>query len=240
MPYDANLVLRGPYGDNGAYTNVIVNDVVPITLAGTTAVNGNHVVDLGPHGTGAKGVDIVVIFHDTFTDEEPTLDVQVCDSDHIDGGWELNQEFPRLYPCTREIIGVATVAWTAIADIGNFAVDLVNTTAGGMLGHIIAFSRELLVIGGVGKIWIAMQGVGDTYPNNGNVLTSDGGGAVTQIGASRLIQQNGFTMVRRLSTPRRYIRPTFIALDEGGTADFGHVDMLVTGSQHNHVNNLYR
>ena len=109
-----------------------------------------------------------------------------------------------------------------------------------MDGHIIAFSRKLLTVGGTGKIWVAMQDNGDTYPLNGDTLTSDGGGVGTQVGASRLIQQSGFTMVRRFSTPRRYIRPTCVATENSADANFGDVDILVTGSQHNHVNNLYR
>ena len=106
-----------------------------------------------------------------------------------------------------------------------------------MNGHIIAFSRELLVVGGTGKIWVAMQDANDLYATAGDTLTSAGTGIATQGAASRQIQTNGFTLVRRLSTPRRYIRPTFVA---SGGSNFGDVDMLITGSQHNHVNNLYR
>ncbi len=233
MPYDANLVLRGPVA--GVYTDLEDGDVSATTIAQNG--EGNSVVDLGPHGTSAKGLDIVVIFHDSSIGYLDTLDIQICDSDHIAGGWELNLEFPRLYPYTREIIGVATTAFTAAADFG---VDLTDTDTGAMDGHIIAFSRELLVVGGRGKIWVAMQDAGDTYPLNGDTLTSDGGGVCTQVGASRLIQQSGFTMVRRMSTPRRYIRFTGVATQGSADADFGDVDVLATGSQHNHVNNLYR
>lgn len=232
MPYDANLVLRGLYG--GAYVDLDDADVAPTTIAVND--DGNAVIDLGPHGTGAKGLDVIVIFHDSSIDYLDTLDIQVCDSDHIAGGWELNLEFPRIYPYTREIIATATTAFTAAADFG---VDLTNALTG-MDGHIIAFSRELLTVGGTGKIWVAMQDAGDTYNLAGDTLTSDGGGVCTQGAASRLIQQSGFTMVRRLSTPRRYIRPTCVATQNSADANFGDVDILVTGSQHNHVNNLYR
>ncbi len=241
MPYDANLVLRGPYSatpavpSSLAYSDLVTGDTAPTSL--TRNSDGNVVIDLGPHGTGALGLDIVVIFHDTFVDYRATLVVQIDDSDHIAGGWELNLEFPTLYPHTREIHATATTAFTAATVFG---VDLTDTDTGAMDGHVIAFSRELLNIGGTGKIWAAMQDAGDTYPLNGDTLTSDGTGIATQIGASRLIQLNGFTMVRRLSTPRRYIRCTLVATNGAATANFGDVDILATGSQHNHVNNLYR
>ncbi len=166
MAMDANLILRGPV--SGVYTDLEDGD----TSATTIAINadGNYVVDLGPHGTGAKGIDIVVIFHDTAGDYLDTLDCQICDSDHIAGGWELNLEFPRIYTHTREIKVICTTAFTAAND---FLVDL---TEGGAAydGHIIAFSRELLVVGGVGKIWVAMQDLNDTYPTNADTLTSAG------------------------------------------------------------------
>ena len=148
----------------------------------------------------------------------------------------MNLEFPRIYTHTREIKVICTTAFTAAND---FLVDL---TEGGAAydGHIIAFSRELLVVGGVGKIWVAMQDAGDLYATNGDTLTSDGGGVATQIGVSRLIQQGGFTMVRRLSTPRRYIRFTGVATQNSADANFGDVDVFATNSQHKHVNNLYR
>ena len=110
MPYDANLVLRGVDAD-GAYSDLVNGDTSAVSL--TVNSDGNKVIDLGPHGTGAKGLDIVVIFHDTFDDYRATLDVQICDSDHIAGGWELNLEFPRLYPHTREIHAVDTTAFVA-------------------------------------------------------------------------------------------------------------------------------
>jgi len=229
MPFDANLVLRGLYG--GAYVDLQDADTAPTTIA--VNAYGNAVVDLGPHGTGAKGIDIVVIFHDTFTDYQDTLDCEVCTSDHIAGGWELALEFPRVYPYTREIIATATTAFSAGDDFG---VGLVATAAGDA-GHIIAFSRELLTIGGTGKIWVAMQDNADLYATAGDTLTSAGIGVATQGAAARQIQVGGFTMVRRLATPRRYIRPTFVV---SADANFGDVDMLATGSQHNHVNNLYR
>lgn len=236
MPYDANLVLRGQYG--GVYVDLEDGDTSATTLAGTTAVNGNHVVDLGPHGTGAKGLDIVIIFHDTFGTYQDYLDCQICTSDHIAGGWELALEFPRLYPFTRELIIRTTDAFTAADDIDAYAEDLIATAAADA-GHIIAFSRELLVVGGVGKIWVAMQDLNDLYATPGDTLTTTQGHVATQIGASRQIQTNGFTMVRRLSTPRRYIRFTGVAT-QVDNANFGDVDVLATNSQHNHVNNLYR
>jgi len=233
MPFDANLVLRGLYG--GAYVDLDDADVSATTIAVNT--DGNAVIDLGPHGSSAKGLDIIVIFHDSSIGYLDTLDIQICDSDHIAGGWELNLEFPRLYPYTREITGTATTAFTAAADFG---VDLTDTDTGAMDGHIIAFSRELLTVGGTGKIWVAMQDAGDTYPLAGDTLTSDGGGVCTQGAASRLIQQSGFVLVRRMSTPRRYIRCTCVATQNSADANFGDVDILATNSQHNHVNNLYR
>ena len=232
MPFDANLILRGPIA--GVYSDLVTGDTSAVALA--INGDGNKVIDLGPHGTGAKGIDIVVIFHDTFDDYRATLVVQICDSDHIAGGWELNLEFPTLYPFTREIICTVTTPFTAGDDFG---VDLVATAAADA-GHIIAFSRKLLVTGGVGKIWVAMQDANDLYATAGDTLTSAGVGIGTQVGASRQIQTNGFTMVRRMSTPRRYIRCTVNATNGAATANFGDVDILATGSQHNHVNNLYR
>ncbi len=237
MPYDANLVLRGVDAD-GAYSDLVTGDTSAVSLVVNS--DGNRVIDLGPHGTGAKGIDIVVIFHDTFDDYQATLVVQVCDSDHVAGGWELNLEFPTLYPYTREIIARATTGFVAAAANTDFGVALVDTGTGGMAGLIRAFSRKLLTVGGVGKIWVAMQDAGDTYPTDEDTLTSAGTGVATQIGASRLIQQNGFTMVRRMSTPRRYIRCTCVATNGSAAINCGDVDILATGSQHNHVNNLYR
>ena len=236
MPYDANLVLRGVYPRTsaGVYVDLEDGESSPTTLAVDTY--GQAVVDLGPHGTDVRGMDCVVIFHDSSTGYIDYLDIQICDSDHIAGGWELLLEFPRIYPYTREIVGTATTAFTAAADFG---VDL-SEGAATYDGHIVAFSRELLVVGGTGKIWVAMQDAGDTYATSGDTLTSDGGGVATQVGASRLIQQDGFTMVRRFSTPRRYLRCTCTANETSADANFGDVDIMVTGSQHNHVNNLYR
>ena len=93
MPFDANLVLRGEYG--GAMVDLDENDVTPTSL--TMNADGNVCVDLGPHGTAAQGLDVVVIFEDTVTDYQDTLDIQICDSDQLTDGWELAIEFPRVY-----------------------------------------------------------------------------------------------------------------------------------------------
>lgn len=228
MPYDANLVLRGQYND--AYVDLDENDVAPTSL--TRNDDGNVVVDLGDHGTGALGMDAIVIMHDQPTDYQDTCDIVICDSDHLTDGWATIINFPRIYAYMREVIVTATTAFVA-TDIG-----LVFTaTTGTDTGILRQFSRKLLTVGGTGKCWVEMQDAGDTYATLGDVVTCTTGtgvGTITQIG--RVIQ-TPLTMVRRFSTPKRYIRCTN-TVSAGG--NFGDVDILVTGSQHNHVNNLYR
>ena len=227
MPFDANLILRGLYG--GAYVDLDTNDDAPTTIAANA--DGNACVDLLDHGTGALGLDCIVILHDQPTDYQDTCDIVVCDSDHLAAGWATILTFPRLYAYMREVIVTATTAFTAAGDIGQVLAD-----TGTSAGIIREFSRKLLAVGGTGKVFVEMQTNADTYPTNADTLTSVGGGVGTQVGIGRVIYMPR-TLVRRFSTPKRYIRPTCTV---SATGNFGDVDILVTGSQHNHVNNLYR
>ena len=228
MPYDANLVLRGHY--NGAYVDLDENDAAATSL--TVNADGNVVVDLLDHGTGALGLDCIVVMHDQPTDYQDTCQIVVCDSDHLTDGWSTILQFPVVYAYMREVIVTATTAFDA-TDIG-----LVFTaTTGTDTGILRQFSRKLLTVGGTGKCWVEMQDAGDTYATAGDIVTCTTGvgvGTITQVG--RVIQ-TPLTMVRRFSTPKRYIRCTN-TISAGG--NFGDVDILVTGSQHGHVNNLYR
>ena len=229
MAYDADLVLRGHY--DGAYVDLVTGDTAPTTE--TVEASGNVVVDIGAGGADARGLDCIVIFHDVLTTYQQTCDIVIQDSDHVAAGFEDLLSFPRVYCYMREVIVRATTAFTAATVIG--AVDLVD---GGLTyaGHVRAFSRELLAIGGIGKIWVEMQSSADTYATSGDTLTSAGTGVGTQIGVGRVIQ-TGLTIVRRFSTPKRYIRCSNTI---SATGEYGDVDILVTGSQHSHKDNLYR
>ena len=233
MPYDANLVLRGLYG--GAYVDLDENDASPTTIAANS--DGNSVVDLGPLGTGPAGLDCVVIFHDQRTTYADTLDVVIADSDQLTDGWANLLSFPRFYAYMREVTVKATTAFLG-TDIGL----VLTATTNGAVGVIRELSRNLLVVGGVGKIFVEMQGAGDTYATAGDTVTATAGtGVGTMVGAGRVPawSSDGMTIARRFSTPKRYIR--FVgtsAVSAGG--NFGDVDILVTGIQHGQVNNLYR
>jgi len=230
MPFDANLVLRGEYG--GAMVDLDENDVTPTSL--TMNADGNVCVDLGPHGTAAQGLDVVVIFEDTVTDYQDTLDIQICDSDQLTDGWELAIEFPRVYCYMRELVVTAVTAFVA-TDIG-----LVLTAGDGDTGIIRQLSRELLTVGGVGKIFVEMQDAGDTYATDGDTVdaaTGTGDGTLVGVGRVPGWGLTPQTMVRRLSTPKRYIRCTN-TVSAGG--NFGAVHIMATNAQHNPVNNLLK
>ena len=227
MAYDADLVLRGHY--SGAYV-----DLDPSDAAATSATvndDGNGVVDLGPIGTGVLGLDCVVILHDTPTTYQDTCDIVVQDSDHLTDGWQAMLTFPRLYCYMREVIVTATTAFLG-TDIG-----LVFTaTTGTDTGVLREFSRNLLVVGGTGKCWVEMQDAADTYATSGDIVTCTTGtgvGTITTVGRAIMVP---LILVRRFSTHKRYIRCSN-TVSAGG--NFGDVDILVTGSQHSHVNNLY-
>lgn len=230
MPYDANLVLRGHY--SGAYVDLDENDAASTSL--TVNTDGNLVVDLLDHGSGALGLDCVVILHDTPTTYQDTGDIVIQDSDHLTDGWGNLLSFPRLYCYMREVIVVATTAFLG-TDIG-----LVFTaTTGTDTGVLRQFSRKLLAVGGSGKCWVEMQDSADTYATALDIVTCTAGAGVGTIaaGGNGRVIQAPMTVVRRFSTPKRYLRCSN-TISAGG--NFGDVDILVTGSQHNHVNNLYR
>lgn len=230
MPYDENLILKGKY--SGAYVDLDTNDADATSL--TVNDDGNLVVDLGPAGTGAKGLDCVVILHDVPVTYQDTCDIVIQDSDHLTDGWQDLLSFPRLYCYMREVIVTATTAFVA-TDIGLVA----TLTTGLDTGIIREFSRKLLAIGGTGKMWIEMQDAGDTYDSAADIISATAGtGVGLTVGVSRIIQ-TPLTLVRRFSTPKRYIRcATTVTVVT--TGNFGDVDILVTGSQHCHINNLYR
>ena len=228
MPYDANLVLRGKVG--GVYVDLDSSDAAPTTIAGND--DGNFVVDLGVHGTGALGLDCVIVLHDQPTTYTNLADFVIEDSDHLGDGWQSLLTFPRIYAYMYEIIVTATTAFVA-TDIGLVCTATTDTAT----GVIREFSRKLLTNGATGKVFVEMQDSGDVYATAGDVITATAGtGVGTQVGVGRAVQ-SPLTLVRRFSTPKRYIRLGADAPDGG---NFGAVDVLVTGSQHNHVNNLYR
>ena len=229
MPYDANLVLRGPVA--GTYVDLDAADAAATTIAQNG--DGNYVVDLGPHGTGAKGMDCVIVLHDQPTTYTNLADFLIEDSDHLSDGWQTLLSFPRVFAYMREVICTTTTAFIA-TDIGLvFTASGVGTDT----GILREFSRKLLTVGGTGKCFVEMQDANDTYANSGDTLSATAGtGIGTQIGLGRVIQ-TPLTLARRFSTPKRYIRLGADAPDGG---NFGAVDVLATGSQHNHVNNLYR
>lgn len=237
MPYDKNLILRGKYGAtlaDAAYVDLDSSDSAATSLASATTGagndDGNSVVDLYDHGTGVLGMDCVIILHDQPTTYQNYADFVIEDSDHLTDGWQSLLTFPTIYAYMVEVVCTATVAFIG-TDIG-----LVFTQSGNE-GIIREFSRKLLTIGGTGKVFVEMQDSGDAYATaNQTVVATSGTGEATMVGAGRAVQ-SPLTMVRRFSTPKRYIRLGADAPDGG---NFGDVDVLVTGSQHNHVNNLYR
>jgi len=241
MPYDANLVLRGKYGATvaaAAYVDLDSSDAAATGLAVASTVSfnddGNSVVDLGDHGTGPLGMDCIIIQHDQATSYTNYADYVIEDSDHLAGGWQSLLTFPRVYAYIIELTLTCTTAYVPSTDIGQVATETSD------VGVIRAISRKLLTVGGIGKLFVEMQGSGDLYDTADQaVTTTTGTGAGTMIGVGRVPNwsSGGLTMVRRFSTPKRYIR---LGADAPNGGNFGDVDVLVTGSQHNHVNNLYR
>ena len=231
MPYDANLVLRGLYG--GAYVDLDNGDATPTSLV--VNADGNVCVDIGPLGTGPTGLDVVVIFHDQATTYGDTCDIVICESDHLDAGWATVVTFPRVYAYMRELIVRATTAFDASDDIGQ----VLTATTGTDTGVIREISRNLMTVGGVGKIFVEMQDENDTYATAGDIVTSAVTGAGTLVGVGRVPNwsSGGRTMVRRISSPKRYLRCTNTV---SATGNFGDVDILLTNTQHNPVNDLYR
>ena len=227
MPFDANLVLRGKYSD--AYVDLDSSDAVADSV--TVANNdGNLIVDLGDHGTGALGMDCIIILHDQPTTYTNYADFVIEDSDHLTDGWQTMIQFPRVYAYIREVICTTTTAFID-TDIG-----LVFTETGNE-GIIIEFSRKLLTNGETGKVFVEMRDASDTYGTDGaSLVVTSGTGRATQVGIGRTIL-TPLTLVRRFSTPKRYIR---LGADAPNAGNFGDVDVLVTGSKHSHVNNLYR
>ena len=137
----------------------------------------------------------------------------------------------------RELDVIATTAFDASDDIGQ----VLSATTGLDTGVIREISRNLMTIGGRGKIFVEMQDAADTYASTGDIVSSAVTGVGTLVGVGRVPywSSGGRTLVRRLSTPKRYIRFTGTsAVSEGG--NFGDVDILLTDSQHNHINNLLR
>ena len=231
MPYDANLVLRGAV--SGTYVDLDSGDLAAVLL--TQNADGNYVVDLGDHGTPASGLDCVIILHDQATDYTNYADFVIEDSDHLGDGWQSLLTFPRIYAYMRELTVISTTAYVA-TDIGLVC----DGTSSGDVGVIREFSRKLLTLGATGKIFVEMQSSGDAYDSSGESLTTTAGtGAGTLVGVGRVPtwSSGGLTIVRRFSTPKRYIR---LGADAPNAGNFGDVDILVTNSQHNHVNNLYR
>jgi len=228
MPYDANLVLRGHYA--GAYVDLDENDAV--ATSPTVNSDGNGVVDLGVAGSGALGLDCIVLLHDDPTTYLDTCDIIIQDSDHLTDGWQNLLSFPRLYCYMREVL----VTDAATAFLGTDIGLVLTATANGAVGNIREISRNLLVKNAAGKIFVEMTGAGDTYATVGDTLTATAGTGVGIQGAAARRIQTMVTLVRRFSTPKRYIRCS-ITVSAGG--NFGDVDILVTGSQHSHVNNLY-
>lgn len=227
MAYDADLVLRGQY--SSAYVDLVTGDTAPTTE--TVEAGGNVVVDLGAGGADMRGLDCVVILHDTPTTYQDTCDIVIQDSHHVAAGYQAVLTFPRLYCYMRELIVTATTAFVA-GDIGQVLTATISLDT----GVIREFSRELLTVGGIGKMWVEMQDAADTYATSGVTLSSavTGVGTLTVVG--RVIQ-TPLIMVRRFSTPKRYIR---CSITVSATGNWGDVDILVTGAQHSHKDNLYR
>ncbi len=229
MAYDANLVLRGHY--SGAYVDLDESDNAPTSV--TVNNDGNGVIDLGVHGTGNRGMDCIVVTHDVFTTYQDTLDIVIQDSDHLGDGRQDLISFPRLAAYMREVIVKMDDTAAVATDIGLVA----TLTSGGDTGILREFSRKLLTLNGQGKCFIEMQDSGDTYDSAADIITfTSGTGIGITVGTSRVIG-DAQTLVRRFSTPKRYLRCSN-TVSSGG--NFGDVDILVTGSQHSHKNTLYR
>ncbi len=228
MAFDADLILRGDV--SGTYVDLDSSDSAAVSE--TQNGDGNTVIDIGVGGADNKGLDCIVIFHDILTTYQDTLDIVIQDSHHVAAGFEDMLSFPRVYCFMRELIVTATTAFVA-GDIGKV---LTATGTGTDTGVIREFSRELLVVGGIGKVWIEMQDSGDTYANAGDTVTATAGTGVGTLTVAGRAIMNGFTLVRRFSTPKRYIRCS----NTVSSGDFGAVDIMVTNAQHGHKDNLYR
>lgn len=206
MAFDANNILRGLY--SGALVAMDESDVAAVSL--TANSDGNCVVDV--RKTGVKGLAAVAIYVGPSTAEQALLvnndyaKLVIQASDYLDGHWEDVATFPTVYYHVLELYCTAAAGFVP-GDIGGTITQ--ETTAD--TGILIAFDPELLVIGGIGKLYIAVTAETDVFNEAaGKTLTSSVTGHGTKTyGAGTTVAMATMApgiYVVRFATNKRYVR----------------------------------
>ena len=206
MAFDANNILKGLY--SGALVPMDESDVAAVALAANS--DGNCVVDI--RKTGVKGLAAVAIYLGPSAAEQALLvnndyaKLVIQASDYLDGHWEDVATFPTVYYHVLELYGTATTAFVP-GDIGGTITQ--ETTAD--TGILIAFDPELLVIGGIGKLYIAVTAETDVFNEAAaKTLTSSVTGVATKTyGAGTTVAMATMApgvYVVRFATNKRYVR----------------------------------
>jgi len=226
MAFDAQGILKGLY--SGALVPMDESDVSAIALAANS--DGNCVVDV--RKTGAKGLAAVAIYLGPSTSEKALLynndyaKLHIEASDELDGSWEKVASFPPVYYHVLELYVTATTAFVT-GDIG--ATITQETTAD--TGILVEFGPELLDIGGIGKLSIAVTDSGDVFNEAaGKTVNSSVTGASTKTYGAGTTVARAETVpgifVVRFATNKRYVRCNC----EDVADSFGNVWILLTDS----------
>jgi len=206
MAFDAKGILKGLY--SGALVPMDESDVAAVALAANS--DGNCVVDI--RKTGAKGLAAVAVYLGPSASEQALLvnndyaQLIIQASDKLDGSWENVASFPKVYYHVLELYCTATTAFVP-GDIGGTITQ--ETTVD--TGILIAYDPELLVIGGIGKLYIAVTAETDVFNEaSGKTLTSSVTGAGTKTyGVGTTVASPTMApgvYVVRFATNKRYVR----------------------------------
>lgn len=193
------------------------------------AATGGAAIDLKK--TGHKGLCAVMICPSKPTTYDDTLAGFIEESDLLGEPtalktWERVADFPVVNAMLRELYVTATTAFVA-SDVGRILTATTDSASDG--GHIVSFDPALLVVGGYGKVVIAMTDANDDYSTAGDTVTATSGtGVGTQGAASVVTPVNGGipgTYVTRFTATKRYIRAN-LTVSSGGS--YGLVSVLLT------------
>jgi len=225
MAYDASGVLI-----DGTIVLTPSTDTPAISLT-RDAATGGAVIDL--KGTGAKGLCAVMNLPSKPTTYDDTLTGFIEESDLLGEPtstwktWQTVASFPIVYAMIREIWVTATTAFVS-SDVGRVLTATTDSASDG--GHIIAFDPALLVIGGYGKIILAMSDANDDFSTAGDTVTATSGtgvgtqGIASQVTPVASVGVPGQYVTRFVAT-KRYIRAN-LTVSTGGS--YGLVSVLLT------------
>jgi hypothetical protein len=140
--------------------------------------------------------------------------------------WQAVANFPVVYAMLRELTVTATTAFVA-SDVGRILTATTDAASDG--GVIVSFDPALLVIGGIGKVVVAMSDANDDYTTAGDTVTATAGTGIGTQGAASVVSPSpagipGIYVVRFTAT-KRYIRANPV-VSAGG--NYGLVSVLLT------------